>query len=66
MVWPRSCPKCRGDLFYIRDLDGPTVVCLQCGRALRADEQARLVKALPAEEAVTATGKEGRHQRRVA
>ena len=68
MVWLRSCPKCRGDLFLTRDLDGPTVVCLQCGRPLRPDEEARLgpmVAGTQRAEAVGA-GKEGRHHARVA
>ncbi len=27
----KSCPKCKGDLFVERDLDGWAESCLQCG-----------------------------------
>lgn len=31
MVWLKSCPRCRGDLFLDNDSCGWHLVCLQCG-----------------------------------
>jgi uncharacterized protein (DUF983 family) len=29
-----ACPRCAGDVRLMRDLDGETATCLQCGREL--------------------------------
>lgn len=66
MVWFRSCPKCQGDLFLTQEMDGYAVSCLQCSRALRPDEEARLGLHLTSERAMAAVGREkaGRHYQR--
>jgi hypothetical protein len=31
----KNCPRCRGDMYLEKDLDGIELVCLQCGKRLR-------------------------------
>jgi hypothetical protein len=35
-MWLKMCPKCQGDLYLRKELDGEDIVCLQCGRAWAA------------------------------
>jgi uncharacterized Zn finger protein (UPF0148 family) len=42
MMWLKSCPKCRGDLFEEHDLGGSAVICLQCGKILSQHEESLL------------------------
>ena len=38
-MWTKSCPKCKGDLFWEKYLsDVPELTCLQCGFSLPADK----------------------------
>lgn len=62
MIWLRACPKCTGDLFLTRDLDGPVVSCLQCGRVLRPDEEQRIRADAPV-GSVQGAEQEGRDRR---
>ena len=39
MVYLKSCPRCRGDLFTERDHRGTYVTCLQCGHTLSSSEE---------------------------
>ena len=32
MYWLKACQKCGGDLYEGKDMYGPFVACLQCGR----------------------------------
>jgi DNA-directed RNA polymerase subunit M/transcription elongation factor TFIIS len=34
MMWLKSCPRCRGDLYSEKDLYGINLKCLQCGHVL--------------------------------
>jgi hypothetical protein len=34
MIWLKSCPRCRGDLFMDSDYYGRFVSCIQCGATL--------------------------------
>lgn len=43
MFWLKACPRCRGDLHEVRELDGRYVSCLQCGQTLTERQE----KALP-------------------
>lgn len=44
-MWPKSCPKCRGDLFRESQVGNVLeVVCLQCGRMLSGAEAVRLLR----------------------
>lgn len=40
--WLKACPKCRGDLYRYKDRHGEEISCIQCGRELRPEEEARL------------------------
>ena len=31
MLYLKACPRCRGDIHYATDIDGPYLQCLQCG-----------------------------------
>jgi len=31
MLWKKSCPRCKGDLFEENDTLCSSIVCLQCG-----------------------------------
>ncbi len=31
MLYLKACPRCRGDVKYLRDIYGPFLECLQCG-----------------------------------
>ena len=31
MLYFKACPRCRGDVRFAIDIDGPFVQCLQCG-----------------------------------
>lgn len=61
-MWRKACSKCGGDLFLEADRFGSYITCLQCGRDLRPDEEARfgLASRLDGQSAVQ---KEGRHHR---
>jgi ribosomal protein S27AE len=43
MYWLKACPRCRGDLVQVAELDDYRVSCLQCGLALTREQE----KALP-------------------
>jgi hypothetical protein len=42
MYWLKSCPKCQGDLWEIKDVGETYVSCIQCGRILTAVQEAAL------------------------
>jgi hypothetical protein len=31
VMWLKACPKCEGDLYLRREIDGKDIVCIQCG-----------------------------------
>ena len=31
IMWLKACPRCRGDLYVERLVDGEQITCLQCG-----------------------------------
>ncbi len=31
MLYLKACPRCRGDVQFVNDIDGPFLGCLQCG-----------------------------------
>ncbi|MBI3964529.1 MAG: hypothetical protein HY329_02755 [Chloroflexi bacterium] len=37
-MWLKSCPRCSGDLFEERHLDGTDIACLQCSHRLNHAE----------------------------
>jgi len=39
MVYLKSCPRCRGDLFTERDHRDRYIICLQCGHTLTSSEE---------------------------
>ncbi len=39
MVYLKSCPRCRGDLFTERDHRDRYIICLQCGHTLSTTEE---------------------------
>lgn len=39
MVYLKSCPRCRGDLFTERDHRDRYITCLQCGHTLTTTEE---------------------------
>jgi uncharacterized protein YbaR (Trm112 family) len=44
-MWFKACPKCKGDLYLRREIDGKDIVCIQCGYAryiLPEDESLRV------------------------
>lgn len=41
-LWRRTCPRCSGDVFEERHLDGVDLVCLQCGNILTTEQEAQL------------------------
>ena len=43
MFWPKSCPKCHGDLRRGTDIHGSYVTCAQCSRYLNAQEEEALL-----------------------
>ncbi len=47
-MWLKGCPKCGGDLMLEKSLWERTISCIQCGRTLRAEEEAHL--GVPKEE----------------
>ena len=42
MLWLKSCPQCKGDLYQDRDLYGRYVACFQCDRYLPVIEEVTL------------------------
>jgi hypothetical protein len=52
MMWPKTCPRCHGDLVLEIDLDGPFVGCIQCGRTLNESQLRALlgVSGLPGQK----------------
>jgi hypothetical protein len=42
MLWLKSCPHCKGDLYQGRDLYGCYVACFQCGHYLSIAEEVAL------------------------
>lgn len=41
--WLKACPRCRGDLLEDMDYDEDrVVVCFQCGRRLKPEDEAAL------------------------
>ena len=47
MLWLKSCPRCHGDLYEVRDHYGLYVACLQCGHHLTQQEEVSLGVNLP-------------------
>ena len=47
MMWLKSCPKCRGDLFLDKDEYGWYKECLQCGYMSYQNEQQQRVAGAP-------------------
>ena len=41
MIYLKACPKCRGDVELVTDLDGNTLQCLQCSFTVDSPEAAR-------------------------
>jgi len=39
VVYLKSCPRCRGDLFIERDHRDRYITCLQCGHVLTTTEE---------------------------
>lgn len=39
MVYLKSCPRCRGDLYTERDHRDRYIICLQCGHTLTSSEE---------------------------
>jgi hypothetical protein len=42
MVYLKSCPRCRGDVFTEHDLRERYLTCLQCGHVLTSQEESKL------------------------
>jgi hypothetical protein len=38
VMWLKMCPKCQGDLYLRKEIDGDDIVCLQCGQAWAAPQ----------------------------
>lgn len=49
MIWLKACPRCRGDLFLERELEGIGVRCLQCGAALTRQQLQAVGLSMPPE-----------------
>ena len=47
MYWLKACPRCRGDLVQVPELDDYRVSCLQCGQALTRDQEKVLPRTAP-------------------
>jgi len=39
MLWIKSCPRCKGDLFPENDSFCSSIVCLQCGHRIYLSQQ---------------------------
>lgn len=42
MMWLKTCPRCRGDLYVERGIGETYVSCLQCGHTLNKMEEEHL------------------------
>ena len=49
MLYLKACPRCRGDVRFAIDADGPFVQCLQCGFRATSAHRERLAAGTPAE-----------------
>ncbi len=45
MVWLKTCPKCRGDLYLRPQIESDEVACIQCGIAMSPPEARRVIVA---------------------
>ncbi len=50
MLWLKSCPRCKGDLFETGDQFGAYLKCVQCGCHLSDAETALLLHPVPHQE----------------
>ena len=50
MFWLKCCPKCQGDLYEDKDINGSSIACLQCSHYLTVADEARLRGAARAKE----------------
>lgn len=69
VMWKlKTCPRCQGDLFIDRDMDGWYEQCLQCGyrRGMRVVAQAKQEQPVPRPERLPSSGVETADKRRVA
>ena len=55
MLYLKACPRCRGDIHYATDIDGPYLQCLQCGFNVTSGH-CELVAASTQEEPVVQAG----------
>jgi DNA-directed RNA polymerase subunit M/transcription elongation factor TFIIS len=39
MMILKGCPRCKGDLYIDRDLDGTYISCMQCGYVKDVDDE---------------------------
>jgi hypothetical protein len=42
VIWLKACPRCGGDLFLEREIEGQSIRCLQCSGALTRAQEAAL------------------------
>ena len=67
VMWKlRNCPRCQGDLFLDRDMDGWYQQCLQCGyrRGMKPLAEAGHKPPMPETERVPSSGVETPDKRR--
>lgn len=43
-VFEKRCPTCGGDLLFALRLEGPSLKCIQCTRAISADQARDLLQ----------------------
>lgn len=56
MLYLKACPRCRGDVHYAVDIDGPFLQCLQCGFAVTSADRGIVAKAKARDPAGPACG----------
>ncbi len=54
MLYLKSCPRCRGDVKFERDMYGQYLECLQCGFLLSARNDTATTAAAPQTAEATA------------
>ena len=62
MLYLKSCPKCRGDMYLERDNFGSYRQCLQCGKTEDTDAPSPMLASVAAAE--TKVGRRGRKPRK--
>jgi hypothetical protein len=64
----RNCPRCQGDLFIDRDMDGWYEQCLQCGyrRSMKPIAEPKREQPAPEAERLPSSGVETPEKRRPA